>query len=170
MKRQAFSFKPSFLLAFAALLLTALPAQAQPAPSDMQQLTQAEKAYQSDNYDQALTLTETTLKDEDELSTSSRMRAYLLKGLTHTRQGNMDAAREATQELVYIYPTYEPGPDAPQEFVQLVDEAKTLRAEGNLPQQQPQEGTSLSSYIYGSIAIGLSAAIVAYGMSDLFGQ
>ena len=161
------STRLAVLLGMAGLLLsvTASSASAQAlANYEDNRLRAANEAYESSRYGETVELTEEHL--EDDASTVERAQAYRLQGLALVAQGDEQRARNATDNLIRLYPAYETSAQDPPAFQQLVEESKSRYANGDLNRTQAKEDPMQK--IYTTTAIVLSVAIGAFGMWDMF--
>lgn len=148
------------LMASALLLMTGSQALAQDLSSfNSEVLAQAEQAYLAGEYDQTLRLADEQLR-EPGVSPAERVQAYRLQGLSYTAQGRQRKARKAAQDLVILYPTYEPSAQDAPEFAAFVEEAQEQHASGEL---KASDGRMLNRLLLGA-TVGLSILTIAIGI------
>lgn len=150
------------LMASALLLMTGSQALAQDLSNfNSDVLAQAEQAYLSGEYDQSIRLADEQLRAPG-VSPVERVQAYRLQGLSYTAQGRQRKARKAAQDLVVLYPTYEPSPEDAPEFVTFVQEAQEKHAKGDL---KASDGRLTNRLLLGA-TIGLSILTIVVGIQS----
>ena len=150
------------VMASALLLMTGSQALAQDLSNfNSEVLAQAEQAYLAGDYNQSIRLADEQLR-EPGVSPAERVQAYRLRGLSYTAQGRQRKARKAAQDLVVLYPTYEPSAQDTPEFAAFVQEAQEKHANGEL---KASDGRMTNRLLLGA-TVGLSILTIVVGIQS----
>lgn len=127
---------------------------------DIDPLEEAQVAYQAGDYGHVVTLANKKL-DQKNLSPLDQVAAFRLLALAHTAQGRTAEARKAADNLIRLYPTYEPVDDDPVAFGNLIEDSRQRYAEGKLARTKKKGG--VPQFVYNTIAVVASVAVIYVG-------
>lgn len=128
-------------------------------------LRKANEAYVNGKFEEALILIDECLAKPD-LSPDEKLEAYRLKGLVYIAQDFLNEAREAIHNLLELVPNYQPGPQDPPPFRDILEKEKMEREKDVQLETTPpvsetpkKKGISKWVWIGGGFVV---AAVVTY--------
>ena len=128
-------------------------------------LRKANEAYVNGRFDEALILIDECLAKPD-LSRDEKLNAYRLKGLVYIAEDFLNEAREAINNLLELVPNYQPDPQDPPPFRDILEKEKKEREKDVQPEPTPpvsetpkKKGISKWVWIGGGFVI---TAVVTY--------